>query len=96
MAYSFSMIKTFRSKDLENLWAGRRSKIDAKLHTRIMARLDALDVATSPESTNLPGFNFHALHGKPKRYTLHVNGPWCVTFEFEGGDALHVDFEQYH
>jgi proteic killer suppression protein len=25
-----------------------------------------------------------------------VNGPWCITFEFEGGDAFRVDFEQYH
>jgi proteic killer suppression protein len=27
---------------------------------------------------------------------VHVNGPWCITFEFEGGDAYRVDFEQYH
>jgi proteic killer suppression protein len=25
-----------------------------------------------------------------------VNGPWCITFEFEGKDAVQVDFEQYH
>jgi proteic killer suppression protein len=25
-----------------------------------------------------------------------VNGPWCITFEFKGGDAFNVDFEQYH
>jgi proteic killer suppression protein len=25
-----------------------------------------------------------------------VNGPWCITFEFENGDAYRVDFEQYH
>ena len=30
---------------------------------------------------------------KPPRYSVHVNGPWCVTFEFEGGAP---DFEQYH
>jgi proteic killer suppression protein len=45
---------------------------------------------------NLHGFNFHALHGKPQRYTVHVNGPWCITFEFENGDAIRVDLEQYH
>jgi toxin HigB-1 len=27
---------------------------------------------------------------------VHVNGPWCITFEFEDGDAIRVDFEQYH
>ncbi|MCS3764403.1 plasmid maintenance system killer protein [Bradyrhizobium centrosematis] len=25
-----------------------------------------------------------------------MNGPWCITFEFEDGDAYRVDFEQYH
>jgi proteic killer suppression protein len=25
-----------------------------------------------------------------------VNGPWCITFAFENGDAVQVDFEQYH
>ena len=46
---------------------------------------------------NLPGFDFHALLGfSPTRYTVHVNGPWCVIFEFEDGEACRVDFEQYH
>jgi proteic killer suppression protein len=43
-----------------------------------------------------PGFDFHALRGfKPTRYSVHVNGPWCITFEFDNGDACRVDFEQY-
>lgn len=46
---------------------------------------------------NLPGFDFHALHGfDPTRYSVHVNGPWCITFVFDDGDAFLVDFEQYH
>jgi proteic killer suppression protein len=90
------MIDTFRSKQLAELWAGGRSKIDARLHKRILQRLDALDVATRPEDMNVPGFDFHGLQGVPKRYSVHVNGPWCITFEFEGGDAINVDLEQYH
>ena len=31
-----------------------------------------------------------------KLMTVHVNGPWCITFEFDQGDAVRVDFEQYH
>jgi proteic killer suppression protein len=46
---------------------------------------------------DVPGFDFHGQNGRnPKRYTVHVNGPWCVTFEFDGVDALNVNFEQYH
>ena len=76
---------------------GRSSKIDAKMHRRIFVRLDRLDVAVRPEEMNVPGFDFHALQGfNPKRYSVHVNGPWCITFEFDDGEACRVDFEQYH
>jgi proteic killer suppression protein len=55
-----------------------------------------LNAANLPGDMNLPGFDFHSLRGKPKRYSVHVNGPWCITFEFEDGDAWRVDLEQYH
>jgi proteic killer suppression protein len=92
------MIRTFRSKALADLWStGRTGKIDVRLHRRILERLDALDAAPNPEAMNLPGFDFHALHGfDPPRYTVHVNGPWCITFEFGDGGAHRVDFVQYH
>ncbi|WP_425419047.1 type II toxin-antitoxin system RelE/ParE family toxin [Oricola indica] len=91
------MIKTFRNKELAALWEGKRSKIDKKMHARILRRLDRLEVAEKPEEMNLPGFDFYSLQGfKPTRYTVHVNGPWCITFAFEDGDAYAVDWEQYH
>jgi toxin HigB-1 len=90
------MIRTFSNKQLANLWSGEGSKIDARLHKRILQRLDALDAATRPEDMNLPGYNFHGLQGSPQRYTVHVNGPWCITFAFFDGDACDVNFEQYH
>jgi toxin HigB-1 len=92
------VIKSFKNKALADLFdTGRTAKIDAKLHKRIVIRLDTLNDAASLDELNIPGYNFHALRGyKPTRYTIHVNGPWCVTFEFNYGDAFHVDFEQYH
>ena len=92
------MIQTFRSKALADLWEkGRTAKIDARMHERILRRLDRLDVAATPDEMNLPSFDFHPLKGlKPTRYSVHVNGPWCITFEFTEGDAVRVDFEQYH
>jgi len=66
------------------------------MHKRILIRLDRLNAVTAPEQMNLPGFDFHALKGLvPTRYTVHVNGPWCITFEMDSEDALRVDFEQY-
>jgi len=92
------MIRSFRNKALADLWEkGRTAKIDARMHERIFRRLDRLDVAARPEEMNVPGFDFHPLKGfNPTRYSVHVNGPWCITFEFADGDALRVDFEQYH
>lgn len=98
IAYTYLVIKSFKSKGLAELFAkGTSAKIDAKMHKRILVRLDALDAAARPEDMNLPGFDFHALNGfNPTRYTVHVNGPWCITFAFESTDAVAVDFEQYH
>jgi toxin HigB-1 len=92
------VIRSFKSKGLAELWErGRTAKIDAKIQARILRRLDRLDVIARPEEMNVPGFDFHPLRGfQPTRYSVHVNGPWCVTFEFADGDACRVDFEQYH
>ena len=91
------MIRSFRHKGLKELFeSGATSQIQKTLHERCQRRLDALDHAKRPEDMNVSGFNFHALRGAPLRYTMHVNGPWCITFEFQGGDAWRVDFEQYH
>ncbi len=92
------MIKKFKHKGLQALFeTGKTVKIEKRMHKRILQRLDALDAATEPEDMNLPGFNFHSLTGKkPKQYTIHVNGPWCIVFEFSDGDALAVDYINYH
>ncbi|GJD42520.1 Endoribonuclease HigB [Methylobacterium cerastii] len=92
------MIVSFRHKGLKELFAsGRSAKIAAHLKARCLRILDALDQASKPADMNVPGYDFHALHGfTPTRYTVHVNGPWCITFEFEDDDAARVDFEQYH
>jgi proteic killer suppression protein len=92
------VIRSFKSKGLAELWGrGRTGKINIKMHARILRRLDRLAVIVRPEEMNLPGFDFHPLLGfQPTRYSVHVNGPWCITFEFEDGEASRVDFEQYH
>jgi proteic killer suppression protein len=91
------MIGSFRSRGLAQLWASGKSRyIASELQARIIRRLDLLNAAHQPEAMNVPGFDFHALRGKPIRYTVHVNGPWCVTFGWDEQDAIDVDLEQYH
>ena len=92
------MIRSFKHKGLEELYkTGQTSRIDSKMKKRILRRLDVLEVILSPKDMDLPGFNFHALRGHaPKRYSVHINGPWCVTFEWNAENAENVNYEQYH
>ena len=91
------MIESFIHKGLKELFeTGKSAKVPANLRARCVRRLDALDSATKLENLNLPGFDLHPLHTKPVRYSIHVNGPWCLTFEWGNGIAKRVDLEQYH
>lgn len=91
------MIRSFVHKGLAEFFAsGRTRGIRADLQDRIRDRLNVLHRATSLTDLRVPGLDFHALHGKPQRYCLKVNGPWRITFEWEEGDAWRVDLEQYH
>lgn len=91
------MIVSFRHRGLKQLFEiGATTKIAPSLLARIAIRLDALDAAKSLQELHQPGFDFLPLRGKPQRYSIHVNGPWCITFEWENGSALRVDLENYH
>ncbi len=91
------MIRSFRSRALHAYWQrGETAGLRQDLVSRLQRRLDRLNQAAKPEDMNLPGFDFHRLRGKPVRYTVHVNGAWCLTFAWDGEDAFRVDLEQYH
>jgi toxin HigB-1 len=45
----------------------------------------------------IPGYRLHPLKGAgPRRWSIWVNGNWRVTFEFQDGNALILDYEDYH
>jgi proteic killer suppression protein len=95
--YTLPMIRSFRSRALAAFWnRDDASKIRPDLVERVQVRLDALHAARRPEDMSLPGFDFHRPRGKPVRYTVHVNGPWTITFGWDVEDATGVDLEQYH
>lgn len=91
------MIRSFKHKRLSELFEfARTRRVHKDLQSRCIRRLDALDQADKLNDLNVPGFNLHGLRALPKRYSIHVNGPWCITFEWVEGEALRVDLEQYH
>ena len=90
------MIKTFRHKSLSKLFLkGETKGLPSDLIARIERRLAALNAAKVPKDMNLPGFSYHALEGKPKRWTIHVSGNWCITYGWDEG-AVDVDLKDYH
>ncbi|MCP4666587.1 MAG: plasmid maintenance system killer [Deltaproteobacteria bacterium] len=91
------MIISFKHKGLAELFErGLSRRVQQSLQSRCLRRLEVMDQAESLTDLNMPGFDFHGLQGAPKRYSIHVNGPWCITFEWKKGVALRVDLEQYH
>jgi proteic killer suppression protein len=92
------MIASFKSKALSAFWEkGKSAKLDARMLRKIADRLISLDEATKPDDMDVDGYDFHGLKGdRAGTYTVHVNGPWCITFQWEAADAVRVDLEQYH
>lgn len=91
------MIKGFRSKSLKLLAAkGDASKLPVPNVGRVVRILGLLNAATKADDLNLPGYRFHALQGKPKRYAVDASGNYRVTYGWKGRDAIDVDLEDYH
>ena len=95
--YSMSMIRTYASKVLEAFAAQRDgSKLPVRNHARVRRIQFALEAATKPEDMHLPGYRFHGLNTKPKRYAVDASGNYRITWAWDDGDALDVDIEDYH
>lgn len=91
------MIASFRSKALRDFFlVDDPSGIRPDLVERVRGRLQALHRAKTLDDLRVPGWRLHALHTRPRRYAIAVNGPWRITFEWVEGDAVRVDLEQYH
>ena len=96
--YSQLMIRTFKHRGIERLFrSGSHDGIQASHAPRLARQLSALDSAKSPEDMNRPGWNWHPLKGAlPRHGSVSVNGNWRLTFAFENGDAVLIDYQDYH
>ena len=46
---------------------------------------------------DIPGFRLHPLKGRKRgHHAVSVSGNWRVTFGFEDGNAVDVDYLDYH
>ena len=92
------MIKSFRHAGLKRLFErDDASRIRPDLVERVENLLSVLDAAARPQEVNLPGYRLHPLKGDLKgRWAITVRANWRIVFRFEDGNALDVDFVDYH
>ena len=92
------MIASFKHRGLKALYEGRTARRVGPEHVRkLLDILGVLDRSRTPQDVNLPGFRLHALKGGLKgHYAITVSGNWRVTFRFEDGDMVDVDYVDFH
>ncbi len=92
------MIRSIRHKGLKRLYEEDDPRGLTREHVEklrdILARLDA---SAAIADMDLPGFRLHPLKGELKGFwAVTVRANWRVIFRFVEGDALDVDYIDYH
>jgi toxin HigB-1 len=94
------MIESFSHKGLKLLWEdGNKSKLPAEFIDKISQQLQVIDAATHvPHDFGaFIAWRIHPLEGKYEGFWgLKVSGNWRVIFKFENGNALDVNYVDYH
>jgi toxin HigB-1 len=93
------MIKTFRDKDTESLFARRVArKFPAALLKVAWRKLAILDAAGSLDDLRVPpGDRLEKLSGtRAGQYSIRVNDQWRICFQWKAGNAYEVEITDYH
>ena len=92
------MIKGFRHKGLKKFFeTGSKSEIQPSHATRLSRQLGALDKAERGADMDFPGWRLHPLKGNlADHWSVWVNGNWRMTFTFKDGNAVLIDYQDYH
>lgn len=92
------MITSFKHKGLKRFFDDDdRSKLPPDLVERIGLILNALDAAAAPEDVDRPSYRLHQLKGDRKgQWAVTVRANWRIVFGFTDGNAVNVDFVDYH
>jgi len=92
------MIETFKHRALKRLYErGSNRGLPADQVSKIKRILHQLSVATKLADMRVPGWKLHGLKGDRKgTWAVWVTGNYRITFKFEDGNALDVNYEDYH
>ena len=93
-----TMIRRFRSRALRRFMErGEEHRIHAEHRETVRDILTRLNASAGLDDMNLPGFRLHALKGEYAGYwSVTVRANWRVIFRFEDGNAVDVDYLDYH
>ncbi len=92
------MIKSFKHKRLERFYrTGDHRGLNFEHVRRIKLILSQLNASETIEDMNVPSYRLHRLRGEMRLlWAVTVRANWRIVFEFEDGDAFHVDMLDYH
>jgi len=92
------MIRNFQHKGLKKLFeSGISAGINQHHVPRLRRILALLETAETFDDMDLPGLKLHELKGeRTGTWSVKVSGNWRVTFKIQQGEAIDVDYEDYH
>jgi proteic killer suppression protein len=92
------MIRSFRDKDTEALFQGRRVRRFEGFRAQAERRLQVLDSATCLEDlAGLPSNRLEALTGDRKGlFSIRINQQWRLCFEWREDGPHNVEIADYH
>lgn len=65
--------------------------------SRLARQLARLSSASSPGDMNIPGWKLHSLQGDlAGTWAVSVSGNWRLIFELKDGNAINIDYHDYH
>ena len=93
------MIKSFRCKETEQIWNGKKSrKFPGNIQNRALRKLRQLDAAqTLNDLKNPPGNNLESLKGnRAGQQSIRINDQWRICFIWKDSEAHNIEIIDYH
>jgi proteic killer suppression protein len=93
------MIASFRDKEAETIWDGRRSRrLPGDIQAVALRKLRLLNNARHLEDLRIPPANrLEALKGdRGGQHSIRINDQWRICFVWREGHAHEVEIVDYH
>jgi proteic killer suppression protein len=92
------MIKSFGHKGIKAFFeTGSKAGIQPHHAAKLQVQLASLNQARKPQDMGAPSWGLHPLQGNMAgHWAVTVSGNWRLTFSFENGDVILVDYQDYH